>query len=133
MDAFVEVFTQNPVGFVVSFILAMVLLAAFIALTIRLVIVIVKKVQEGKIAEIPGLLLDYMSAAEKLVGASGETKKEVVMSRVRTYCAENKLKFDEAAVSNMIEAHIEYSKNVNAKERKDEEDNSQPFQNEEIE
>lgn len=120
MDAIIQAFTQNPVGFVVSFIMAIGLIVGFIALTIKLCIDLYKKIKEGKWSEIPDLLLNYMSDAEQLKGADGNTKKEVVLSKVRTYCAENKLQFDENKVSEMIESNIDFSRSVNAKEKAEE-------------
>lgn len=130
MDALIQNFVQNPTAFIVSFICAFVLLAGFISLTVKLILVVIKKIKEGKIAEIPDLLLNYMAEAEKLIGASGETKKAVVMAKVQTYCAENKIKYDEATVSDLIEKRIDYSKEVNAK--LDTESASTPIENKEF-
>lgn len=117
MDAFIQAVTENPVGLVVSFIIAIVLLIAFIGVTIKLIVAIVKKIKEGKWSEIPDLIKDYMSQAEALIGASGQTKKEVVMAKIRTYCAENNLQFDEDKVSTIIEEDIDLTKTVNARDK----------------
>lgn len=117
MDAFIKAFTQNPVDFVVSFIVAILLLIAFIGVTIKLVVEIVKKIKKGKWSEIPNLIKDYLPQAETLLGASGQTKKEVVMAKVRTYCAENNIQFDEDKVSEIIEEYINLTKTVNARDK----------------
>ena len=76
------------------------------------------------------LLLDavapIMEVAEKYVHYTGEEKKEFVLTKINQLAIENKLKFDEVAVSNKIEELITLSKEVNnkqqsTKEKEDEE------------
>ena len=54
-----------------------------------------------------------MEIAEQFTHYSGEEKKEYVMTRVKQFALENKIKFDSEAVNEKIEELIGLSKKVN--------------------
>lgn len=57
---------------------------------------------------------EYVKEAEKLDGA-GVLKKEIVMAKIRTLCANKKIKFNEQKISGLIESVVELTKTVNAR------------------
>jgi len=58
----------------------------------------------------------YISNAENL-NIDGNTKLEIVLTKARLACMELGLKYDEIRVKSIIEGLIDFSKNVNKREK----------------
>lgn len=75
------------------------------------------KAKKSLIAEnkLTGALQNMVIEAEKFVNYSGEEKKQYVMTKAYKYAVENKIPYDENAVSEKIEDLVALSKQVNVK------------------
>lgn len=60
-----------------------------------------------------------MELAEKYLNYSGNEKKEFVLTKINRFALENKIKFNPEVISNKIERLIELSKQVNARQNKE--------------
>jgi hypothetical protein len=67
-------------------------------------------------AKLKTAIEDYVKEAEKL-NANGAIKKEVVLAKARTLCVDLGIKYDEKKISDLIEATINLSKTVNARDK----------------
>lgn len=65
--------------------------------------------------KLTGALQNMVIEAEKFVNYSGEEKKQYVMTKAYKYAVENKIPYDENAVSEKIEDLVALSKQVNVK------------------
>lgn len=65
--------------------------------------------------KLTGTLQNMVIEAEKFVNYSGEEKKQYVMTKAYKYAVENKIPYDENAVSEKIEDLVALSKQVNVK------------------
>ena len=61
-------------------------------------------------------IFDFIIGAEQ-TGANGVIKKEIVMSKIRDYCAKNKIPFDEKTFSELIDEYIDFTKTVNPRDK----------------
>jgi len=93
-----------------------------VCLFIACIILIIKIVQvkRSKKRTVNTTLLEeviapLMEIAETFQNYNGEEKKAYVITKINQFAIENKLKFDEKAISQKIEQLIKLSKRVNAK------------------
>lgn len=59
----------------------------------------------------------YVVAAEQFVNYAGKDKKEWVKTKVNQFAIENKIKYDEKLVDDLIEEIVAITKKVNAREK----------------
>ena len=67
--------------------------------------------------QITDVLQKLVVEAEQYTNFTGEEKKEYVMTKANLYALKNKWKFDEAAVSEIVEEMISLSKSVNQRDQ----------------
>lgn len=72
-----------------------------------------KKAAEN-VVKICNVVIPYIQEAEAFVNYSGEEKKQYVMTKANRFAIENKIPFDEAAVSERVEEMVALTKQVNA-------------------
>lgn len=107
---------NTTLGVVISLISAVAFLVSFI-------IALVQAIKGKKYSEIAGLVEGFIQDAEKLVAKDGETpvsaetKKEVVLAKTRMACSQKKYKFNADQWSDFIEEKIDFSKNVNQRDK----------------
>ena len=66
---------------------------------------------------ITNMLQELVVEAEQFTHFTGEEKKEYVMTKANLYALKNKWRFDEEAVSEIVEEMISLSKSVNQREQ----------------
>lgn len=93
-------------------------LAACIPLAIKLVQYVQKAAQEKNWGAFLGLAVDLIQQAEQKF-SDGATRKEWVMSMVKTSAEYINYPVDSNALSNLIDSLVGMSKNVNAPEMKE--------------
>lgn len=71
-----------------------------------------KKAMEN-IVKIGNAVIPYIEEAETFVHYSGEEKKQYVLTKANMFAIENKIKFNEQAVSEKIEELVTLTKQVN--------------------
>ena len=71
-----------------------------------------KKAMEN-IVKIGNAVIPYIEEAETFVHYSGEEKKQYVLTKANMFAIENKIKFNEQAVSEKIEELVMLTKQVN--------------------
>ena len=57
----------------------------------------------------------FMTEAEQFLDYSGEEKKVYVVTRLKEWCINNNVEYDESSINGVIEDLITFSKQVNAK------------------
>ena len=91
-----------------------------LATVVGLLIPLIKNTKAKKkligLKKLSDSLQDLVIKAEQHVNYTGDEKKEYVITRANRYAMENKLPFNEQAVSDIIESLVTVSKNVNKKQ-----------------
>ncbi len=93
------------------------LIISLLVSLVGLVSAIIKVVKNKKWNEVKAALCDFIVKAEEMADATGEEKKNAVLSWAKDFCNSQGYKFDEAQVSSAIEKLIEFSKKVNTGEK----------------
>lgn len=82
---------------------------------------LLKSVKNGKAKQIAQQILNvteamipYIEQAEKFLNYSGEEKKAYVITRIKEYAIENKIKIDNDFIDKKIEEFVELTNKVNA-------------------
>ena len=96
---------------------ALSLFVACISFLVKLVKNIREKVKAKEYDELMESVAPIMEIAENYTQYKGADKKEYVMDKVNLYAAENGLLYDAKAVADKIEELIDFSKQVNKRER----------------
>lgn len=91
------------------------ILATISGLVIPLVKNVKAKNKLTALNKFASVLQNLISDAECFSNFTGEEKKEYVLTKANRYAIENKIDFDEEAISAKIEELIDLSKKVNAK------------------
>lgn len=96
---------------------ALSLFVACISFLIKLIKTVREKIRNKKHSELMESVAPIMEIAENYTQYKGADKKEYVMDKVNLYAAENGLLYDAKAVAEKIEELIEFSKQVNKREK----------------
>lgn len=93
------------------------LFVACVSFLIKLIKTVREKIRNKKHSELMESVAPIMEIAENYTQYKGVDKKEYVMDKVNLYAAENGLLYDAKAVAEKIEELIEFSKQVNKREK----------------
>ena len=113
----VDMIINDPVGAANAIYVFITTLVGCIIGAVFAVVKLVQLFKKGKIRDVLSLIPTFIEEAEQFATADGKTKREIALSKVRTYCADNGIKYDEESAVLEIERYINYSKSVNAREK----------------
>lgn len=75
-------------------------------------------VATSHVLKVKAVILEFMQQAEEFINYTGSDKKSWVITKVKEYCIQNSISYDDELIETTIEKLIDFSKKVNASDEK---------------